>query len=94
MKRMAVFFFSSTARPCIHSPASSGEKRERNYYQGHLATENIKHLSFFHQSEKLFISHIYFHYPNKYFKMEKGTVKIYIEYLFPSLSVNGCAFNL
>ena len=51
---MAVFFFSSPERPCIRSPASSGEKKKkRSSYQGHLATEDIKHLWVFSTNLKI-----------------------------------------
>lgn len=60
MKRMAVFFFSNTERPWICSLASSGETGERNCYQGHLTTEDIKHLWVFPSNlKKLFMSHLF-----------------------------------
>ena len=54
-------FLSKHRETLTCSPASSGGKRERNCYQGHLATEDVKHLWVFSTNmKKLFISHSFF----------------------------------
>lgn len=72
------------------------ERKEREIaIKGILLQRTLNICEFFPTNLKNCYFHTHLFPPAKrYVKREKGTVNMYGEYLFPSLSANDCAFNL